>query len=150
MKNFYKAIFQAKKEKLAFLHQSTSLIASRRSCLWAATRREKQEIENKLRPLLFRNSFRNIQNIKNGLRIICCAPHPSPFGDSKPPQLPLGGNSARKAPQGEGLMQERHIAENKLRPLIFRNSFRNIQKIKNGLRPSSPPLRGRASRQNYL
>ena len=28
-------------------------------------------------------------------------------------------------------------AENKLRPLIFRNFFRNIQKTKNGLRPSS-------------
>ena len=31
-----------------------------------------------------------------------------------------------------------------LRPLIFGNSFRNIQKIKNVLRPSSLPLRGRA------
>ena len=29
------------------------------------------------------------------------------------------------------------LVENKLRPLIFRNFFRNIQKIKNGLRPSS-------------
>ena len=31
--------------------------------------------ENKLRPLAFRNSFRNIQKIKNGLRIKCYAPH---------------------------------------------------------------------------
>ena len=30
-----------------------------------------------LRPLIFRNSFRNIQKIKNGLRIKCCAPHQS-------------------------------------------------------------------------
>ena len=30
-----------------------------------------------LRPLIFRNFFRNIQNIKNGLRIKCYAPHPS-------------------------------------------------------------------------
>ena len=29
------------------------------------------------------------------------------------------------------------LVENKLRPLIFGNSFRNIWKIKNGLRPSS-------------
>ena len=29
------------------------------------------------------------------------------------------------------------LVENKLRPLIFGNSFRNIQKTKNGLRPSS-------------
>ena len=33
--------------------------------------------ENKLRPLIFRNFFRNIQKIKNGLRIKCYAPHPS-------------------------------------------------------------------------
>ena len=29
------------------------------------------------------------------------------------------------------------LVENKLRPLIFGNIFRNIQKLKNGLRPSS-------------
>ncbi len=29
------------------------------------------------------------------------------------------------------------VEENKLRPLIFGNSFRNIRKTKNGLRPSS-------------
>ena len=63
----------------------------------------KKQTEKKLRPLIFRNSFWNIQKIKNGLRIICYAPHPSPFGDTKPPRLPLGGNSARKAPRGEGL-----------------------------------------------
>ena len=34
-------------------------------------------LENKLRPLIFRNFFRNIQKIKNGLRIICYAPHQS-------------------------------------------------------------------------
>ena len=33
-------------------------------------------------------------------------------------------------------------------PLDFQKFFvKNIQKIKNGLRPSSPPLRGRASPQ---
>ena len=28
-----------------------------------------------------------------------------PFGDTKPPRLPLGGNSARKAPRGEGYIK---------------------------------------------
>ena len=36
-----------------------------------------QKIKNGLRPLIFRNFFRNIQKIKNGLRIICYAPHSS-------------------------------------------------------------------------
>ena len=41
--------------------------------------------ENKLRPLIFKNSFRNIQIIKNGLRIKCYAPHHlAPQGASPP------------------------------------------------------------------
>ncbi len=57
-------------------------------------------VENKLRPLIFGNIFRNIQKIKNGLR-----PSSVNYVDSKPPRLPLSGNSARKAPWGEALEQ---------------------------------------------
>ena len=52
---------------------------------------QKWATHNMLRPLIFRNSFRNIQNIKNGLRIICCAPHSSKALLCTP------------SPQGEGL-----------------------------------------------
>ena len=121
--------------------------------------KSKRAAHNMLRPLIFRNFFRNIQKIKNGLRIICYAPHsskallcpPSPrgealeqgwtffrifalsknekggrlyqrqlenklrpssvgFADSKPPRLPLGGNSARKAPQGEAFIDFKQFA----------------------------------------
>ena len=37
-----------------------------------------------LRPLIFRNFFRNIQKIKNGLRIIGDAPHQSVLRTASP------------------------------------------------------------------
>ena len=154
-----------------------------------------------LRPLIFGNSFRNIQKIKKGLSIKCCAPWLSeifcqkysenqkwaaPLISHFQRQLPPGGKPITKAefinlcdmqqsvmkhpvgalrngrcppPRGEGYIKGKQVApldfrkflskkwakHKMLRPLIFRNSFRNIQKIKNVLRPSSPPLRGRAS-----
>ena len=49
-----------------------------------------------LRPLIFRNSFRNIQNIKNVLRIKCYAPHPSKASLCPP------------SPRGEGLTKGSH------------------------------------------
>ncbi len=53
---------------------------------------QKWAAHSMLRPLIFRNSFRNIQKIKNRLRRSSVAK-----SDTKPPRLPLGGNSARKA-----------------------------------------------------
>ena len=43
-------------------------------------------LENKLRPLIFRNFFRNIQKIKNELRINMLRPSSVNFVDSFPPR----------------------------------------------------------------
>ena len=60
-----------------------------------------------LLPLGFQKFFvKNIQKTKNGLRIICYAPHPSPVGDTKPPR----GKAISKATS--------KTIKNKLRPLI--------------------------------
>ena len=48
-RNFLSKIFR--KPKMGYApHHHASRGASRRGCLWTATRREKQEVENKLRP----------------------------------------------------------------------------------------------------
>ena len=59
----------------------------------SSTRRAKQEIENKLRPLIFRNFFRNIQKIKNWLRINML--RPSSVAVRR--HLPPGGKATSKA-----------------------------------------------------
>ena len=44
-------------------------------------------IRKQAAPLDFQKFFvKNIQKIKNGLRIICCAPHHRPNGQSLPPR----------------------------------------------------------------
>ena len=100
---------------------------------------KKWAAHNMLRPLIFGNFFRNIQKIKNGLR-------PSSVGcaDSFPPRgsldvrkgfpfLPIFALS--KMRQGEAAKRKKQILCRKSYcPLIFGNFYRNIQKIKNGLR----------------
>ena len=45
-------------------------------------------------------------------------PHPSPYGDTKPPKLPLSGSLARKAPQGEGCIKVKKIKIDLYRLLV--------------------------------
>ena len=56
-----------------------------------------------------------------------CAPHPSATADTKPPRLPLGGNSARKAPQGEGYIK----GEKEKFKTVCNSPLRNRRSLRN-------------------
>ena len=103
---------------------------------------ERGVVENKERPLI--ENFWGKISIKNGLRIKCYAPHPSPFGDT----FPRGGRlyqrqklkfqmvllqSVMKRAMGtiSAALFEMFLSENKERPLI--ENFRGKISIKNGL-----------------
>ena len=58
----------------------------------------KKQTENKLRPLIFRNFFRNIQKIKNGLRIICCALHHRHYVAEQAAEIAFGWQLGEKSP----------------------------------------------------
>ena len=64
-----------------------------------------------LRPLIFGNFFRNIRKIKNGLRIICYAPHHRRYAAEQAAESAVSGSSARKAPRGEATKRLTIFAE---------------------------------------